>query len=271
MYLFLSGFIAALILSSVVFAYFYRRQASGKDRELGNRTGELVELSKLTGGLAHEIKNPLSTIKVNLRVAEEDLSDHQEVAGCGRALRKIQVVKKEADRLGQILESFLRYIDRSELQVERHDVNRVVGEVVDFYSPQAESEGIRVRCGVSGEPLVSEIDSGLFKQVLLNLFLNSQQAMPEGGELIIKTRRGKGAAVIEVSDTGSGIEKDKLESIFDAYYTTKRCGSGLGLPMARKVVKMHGGRISVASEPGKGTSFTIELPLSKGSDLSDEQ
>jgi len=103
----------------------------------------------------------------------------------------------------------------------------------------------------------------MLKQVVLNLFINARQAMSDGGELIIRTDRRKEDAVIQISDTGSGIAQDKLPKIFDVYYSSRPQGSGLGLPTAKKIVEAHKGTISVDSELGKGTSFTIQLPLRK--------
>ncbi len=237
-----------------------------KDREDNRR--EFEELGRLTGELAHEIKNPLSTIKVNLKLTAEDLETAksqaegaQSVQHLTRALRKIAVVQREAGRLEQILEAFLRYFDRAEPQKASVDINDLVGDMVDFYSPQAQSRSITVRLGLSAEPLICKIDADMLKQVILNLFLNAQQAISAGGELIVRTARREGYAQIQISDTGCGISPDKLPKIFDAYYSSRPEGSGLGLATARKIVEAHNGSISVDSEPGKGTSFTIELPL----------
>ncbi len=237
-----------------------------KDKE--DDIGQFEELGRLTGELAHEIKNPLSTIKVNLKLAAEDLEtakSQSEGSQSGqhltRALRKIAVIQREADRLEQILEAFLRYFDRAEPQKAGVDINDLVGDMVDFYSPQAQSHSITVRLGLSAKPLICKIDADMLKQVMLNLFLNAQQAISTGGELIVKTARRKRYARIQVSDTGCGISPDKLPKIFDAYYSSRPGGSGLGLATARKIVEAHNGSISVDSEPGKGTSFTIELPL----------
>jgi signal transduction histidine kinase len=101
----------------------------------------------------------------------------------------------------------------------------------------------------------------MLKQVILNLFINAQQAMGKNGELMIRTDRQKNDAVIQINDTGSGIVPDKLPHIFNAYYSSRPQGSGLGLPTAKKIVEAHNGTITVDSEPQKGTSFTIKLPL----------
>ena len=156
------------------------------------------ELTRLTGELAHEIKNPLSTIKVNLKLAEEaledvDLSDpsrvlwdqsRQRLAG---ASRKIAVIQKETDRLEQILEGFLKYIRRPDLQLATVDLNELVSDMIDFYSPQAYSHSLTVRQSLANVPLTCRVDAGALKQVLLNLFINAQQAMDTGGELMIRT------------------------------------------------------------------------------------
>jgi signal transduction histidine kinase len=229
-------------------------------KRMPNRHPEsLEELSRLTGGLAHEIKNPLSTIKVNLKLISEDLDKND--PKLARPLRKIAIVQKETDRLGQILEDFLRYAGRTELQPVTADINELVADMVDFYMPQAQSHSITIRFGTCKERLMCRVDIGMFKQVLLNLFINAQQAMPMGGELIIRAYKKENDAVVEIGDTGTGIEPERIGRIFDAYYSSKPSGSGLGLPTAKKIIAGHGGTIGVSSELGTGTMFTIRLPL----------
>ncbi len=152
-------------------------------------------------------------------------------------------------------------IGRPELQLTSIDVNDLVGDMVDFYSPQAQSHAVTIRQGLHNEPLVCKVDADMLKQVMLNLFINAQQAMSGGGELMIRTDRREKDVVIEISDTGSGIPADKLEHIFDAYYSSRAQGSGLGLPTAKKIIEAHNGSITVNSELGKGTSFVMRLPI----------
>ena len=230
------------------------------------------ELAQLVGELAHEIKNPLSTVKVNLQLAKEaldgvDLTEPSRVLWeqCRHSLagasRKIAVVQKEADRLEQILDGFLRYVRRPDLQLVTVDLNELVSDMIDFYSPQAFSHALTVRQSFSDRPLLCRADPGALKQVLLNLFINSQQAMDKGGELMIRTARRAERAVIHVSDTGQGIPPERLPTIFQPYCSSRSGGTGLGLATAKKIIEAHGGAISVHSEVGKGTSFTIELPV----------
>jgi len=232
------------------------------------------ELTRLTGELAHEIKNPLSTIKVNLKLAEEtlqdvDLNDPGRVLwdACRRNLasasHKIGIVQKETDRLEQILDGFLKYVRHPELQLETVDLNDLVGDMIDFYSPQACSHSLTVRQSLSSVPLVCRVDAGALKQVILNLFINAQQAMDAGGELMIHALRRGPFAVILVNDTGRGIAPERLPTLFRPYQSSRSGGMGLGLATAKKIIEAHHGRISVHSEIGRGTSFTIELPLAE--------
>ena len=156
------------------------------DVSKANSNGELEQLAKLTGELAHEVKNPLSTVKINLALIAEELdsvvSDNPSLS---RAKRKLSVVRQETHRVEQILESFLKYVKHSELDLSRTDINELVADMVDFYSAQASSHSITMRQSLCDEPLQADGDAAMIKQVLLNLFLNAQQAMDGGGELMI--------------------------------------------------------------------------------------
>jgi len=242
------------------------------EEKAGNYHGQLEELSRLTGELAHEIKNPLSTIKVNLKLIGEELEEFKAaVSGkssitaddqrFARLLRKMAVVQKEADRLEQILNGFLHYVGKTEMQLSAVDINELVSDMIDFYSPQAHAHSITVRHTLHNKPLRCDVDAGMLKQVILNLFINAQQAMSGGGELMIKTAGEKQNAVIQISDTGTGITAEKLSCIFEPYHSFKPNGSGLGLATTKKIIDAHKGKISVDSALGKGTQFTIKLPL----------
>ncbi|MBN1506764.1 MAG: hypothetical protein JW955_07955 [Sedimentisphaerales bacterium] len=272
----MNAFIAGICLTSFVgvlcaLALFYRKARQMRDLA-AQRAGIEEELTRLTGELAHEIRNPLSTIKVNLKLTEEGLTDVASTASGGElsdphrqrlasALRKITVVQKETDRLEQILDSFLRYVRRPDLQPAPVDVNELVSDMIDFYSPQAHDHTLTVRQSFAAEPLVCSADPGALRQVLLNLFINAQQAMDHGGELMIRTGRRADRATIQINDTGKGIPPERLPTIFRPYSSSRSGGTGLGLATAKKIIEAHHGSISVHSELSKGTSFTIELPL----------
>jgi signal transduction histidine kinase len=241
---------------------------------------EAEELGRLLGVLAHEIKNPLSTIKVNLRLIDEYLqTGHTEDTDqrLARARRKLAVIDKEATRLEQILDGFLRFADRTQPQLIPLDINVLLGDMIDFFLPQALAHSITLRQSLCKEPLVCPVDAAMFKQAVLNLFLNSQQAIGVGGgstpstplrtgtlatgELMVRTTRAGQSAQIQISDTGKGIPADRLANIFEPYQSTRPDGSGLGLATVKKIIDAHKGTITVVSEPGKGTAFTIILLL----------
>jgi len=261
-FLFVFGFVLGLIVVLLV-AFLMHRMGIVRICRGGNEhSRKLEELAKLTGRLAHEIKNPLSTIKVNLKLITEDLE--AELSTPPKCIRKIEVVQNETDRLVDILDDFLHYIGQPELRPKNVKINDLVGEMVDFYGPQADRNNIKIRLGLSDKPSICNIDVNMVKQVLLNLFINAQQAMPNGGELIIRTNTLGRSAVIEVSDTGQGIPPGNIEKIFEAYHTSRSGGSGLGLAIARKIIDAHNGSIKVESQQGRGSSFVITLPIAAG-------
>jgi signal transduction histidine kinase len=254
----LAGWSSSLLVASGIGAYLYRRFVLLERR--ARRAEQLAELGTLTGGLAHEIKNPLSTVQLNLQLLQEDLDPNNSTYS--RIVNRLGIVKGETTRLREILDDFLRYAGRIELDRKPTELNNLIDELIDFYAPQAQSQRVQVRFRRSPKDVVARVDAKLVKQALLNLMINATQAMPDGGELILSLiTTALGMAQIDVIDTGVGIDAQKLARIFDAYYTTKRGGTGLGLAMARRIAQEHGGQLTVKSEVGKGSDFAITLPL----------
>jgi len=230
---------------------------------------QLAELGAITGGLAHEIRNPLSTIKVNLQLLSEDLRDAQRHLDPGhphehlfrRSLLRLETLRQQVTRMGAILDSFLSYVGGTEPQTARVDLNDMVDRLVEFFSPQARSAGLTLRVALADGPLWCDIDEDLLQQAVLNLLVNAQQAVGDSGEIIVRTVRAAGGeAHVVVQDTGPGIDPQHRERIWQAFYSTKQGGTGLGLPLARRIVRMHGGDIDIDSQPGHGASFVIRLP-----------
>jgi len=218
-----------------------------------------AEIAELAGGLAHEIRNPLSTLSLNLDLLAEDFQD-PETSRDRRVLQRITRLRRESQRLQDILENFLRFARVQELSTTPANLNLVVDDLRDFREAQAATKGIVFRTQYADDlPLVS-LDIELFKQALLNLILNAEQAMPDGGELMMRTRREGRWTVLDVTDTGIGMSEDVRSRVFDAFFSTRATGSGLGLPTTRKIVEAHGGTLHVQSEPGKGSQFTVRLP-----------
>ncbi|WP_435016006.1 sensor histidine kinase [Tundrisphaera sp. TA3] len=222
---------------------------------------QYAEIAQLAGGLAHEIRNPLSTMGLNLDLLVEDFRG-AETARDRRVLQKLERVRRETERLQDIVDDFLRFAKVQDLQTEPADLNAVVDDLRDFSEPQALAQGVVMRTQYEpGLPRVP-LDVGLFKQALWNLIRNAQHAMPDGGELMLQTHRDGDFAVLDVTDTGVGMTPEVAARIFDAFYSTRPGGSGLGLPTTRKIVEAHGGTLSTESEPGQGSRFTVRLPLS---------
>ncbi|HUT01206.1 MAG TPA: ATP-binding protein [Phycisphaerae bacterium] len=246
-----------------VLALWLSRRTWRSARKLAARArghDHLAELGRLAGGLAHEIKNPLSTINVNLRLLAEDLARYHDDEHA-RCLRRLHGVQEESGRLKTILDDFLQYAGKYELSMAPTDLRRVVSELVDFFTPQATDVRVVLRSALPEAPVACRVDEKLMKQALLNLMINAVQAMPDGGELLIKVATQGDRGTVEVIDTGPGMAPDEIGRIFEVYYSTKKRGTGLGLPTTRRIVHEHGGTIQIESEPGKGTRFVIALPL----------
>jgi len=255
---FVIGFLAALAVGAVVAIYLGRRGFASAMRARQRRRDRehLMQLALLTGGLAHEIKNPLSTIKLNLELLAEDF-EHSDDELHRRNFARLQGLQNEVQRLQDILADFLKYADGHEAQPAQVDLRKLVGEVIDFFRPQAEDSRVVLRPTMPEEPVFCRVDRPMIKQALLNLMLNATQAMAGGGELMLRlTPEGKDA-VLEIIDTGPGIAPELREKIFDPYYSGRSGGLGLGLPTTRRMIQQNDGEIRVDGEPGKGTRFII--------------
>ena len=231
---------------------------------------QVAFLSRLAAGLAHEIKNPLSTMAINLTLLEEEWKraaqarsqTHPELTPREqRCMKRVQTLKREVQRLEVILDEFLRYAKGGEINRSPKDLVGIVRELVEFVEPEDQLAGIRHHVDLPSSLPMVMLDEGAFRQALLNLLVNARQAMPSGGELIVRLQRQGNFAELSVTDTGVGMDDESLERCFDVYWSTKRDGTGLGLATARRVVEEHEGTIRVVSEVGRGTSFSIVLPL----------
>jgi signal transduction histidine kinase len=223
---------------------------------------ENTELATLAGGLAHEIRNPLSTIGMNLELLAEELeSDDSQRAR--RMLRRIGNLQGECRNLEEILNAFLQFARAGELHLSDGNLNTIVSDYVDFLEPQANSMEVELRPHLDSDLPVVMLDKSLMRQALVNLCRNAIEAMPEGGSIDLLTRTRGEDVVLEIIDTGKGMDEKTRGQMFQAFFSTRSGGSGLGLPTVRKIVEAHHGRISCESEVGKGTRFTITLPAKR--------
>lgn len=219
-----------------------------------------LELATLAGGLAHEIRNPLSTIRMNLDLLAEDLEEEESGNG-RRMLQRVAKLKSECVNLEDILNAFLQFAKAGEPNLQAISLNDEVDEYLAFLTPQSEEHNVQLRAHLDANLPQVKLDRTLIRQVLTNLGRNALEAMPNGGTLEFLTMPRDGGIALEVIDTGEGMDENTVSRMFQAFFSTRSGGSGLGLPTVRRIIEAHGGRIACESEPGKGTRFTILLPV----------
>ncbi|MEI8070474.1 MAG: ATP-binding protein [Planctomycetota bacterium] len=228
------------------------------------RAETYAEFAALVGTLAHEIRNPLSTIRLNMELLAEDFEstdlDSPTKQRDRRAKAKIDLVRQECDRLQKLLSDFLDFARQESLNLEPGSLNAEIEQLLDFFAPQAEERGVEIVRYLDPELPTVRLDREIFRAALLNLIINAVQSMETGGQLVVRTRSSGLGVVLELIDTGLGMDEETLAKAFRAFYTTKQGGSGLGLPTARKIVEAHAGTIDIESAAGRGTKVSIWLP-----------
>jgi signal transduction histidine kinase len=223
-----------------------------------------AELAALVGALAHEIRNPLSTIKLNMDLLAEDFEGTDPASPTKqrdrRARAKIDVVRQECDRLQKLLGDFLDFARQESLHLEPGSLNSEVEQLLDFFAPRAVDAQVDIVRYLDPELPMVRLDRDSFRSAVLNLLINAVQALESGGQIVVRTRPAGLGVVLELIDTGPGMDEETLAKVFRAFYSTKQGGSGLGLPTARKIIEAHGGTIDIESAPRRGTRVTIWLP-----------
>lgn len=217
-------------------------------------------LARLLARLAHEIRNPLSSLDIHVQLLEEDLATSAPQLK-EQVSPRLEIIHGELHRLESIVSNFLRLARPSALDVEPVELVKLVSHVCELLRPEAAAREISIEALVP-EPLpVMLADPVRLTQALLNLVINAMQAVERKGRIELTVRALDGMVSLVVRDNGPGIPPEKLASIFDPYFTTKAEGNGLGLWIAQQIVTAHGGRLRAENAPERGAVFTVLLPL----------
>lgn len=228
-------------------------------------------LGELSAILAHEIKNPLNSMIINvevLRGAVQDLASNKEHPSAKKASKYLDVIEGEIRRLDKVIKGFLDFANPSPSTQVRIKLNLIIQKIIDFMGNELKLHQIEVDCELDPHLPSFSGSPDQIQQALLNLFLNSLQAMPRGGRLNVSTTHDSENNLIRViiADSGSGIDSAIRAKIFNPYFTTKEKGSGLGLTIVRQVIERHGGQIHLLSGTATGTTFELTFPVSAHSE-----
>ncbi len=242
-------------LRVAVLADISAERVQTEDRVESERIDSIMTLA---AGVAHEIGNPLNAMGIHLELLRRRLGGLGKDAA--KALESVDVLEAEVRRLDGIVRNFLGAVRPVRPDLAETQLLEVAAASLALLKDQLEQLGVRATVDVAGELPTVLADRGQVQQALFNVLKNALEAMDRGGDLTIRARSEDDWVVLEVSDTGVGIPAEKLTRVFDAYYTTKADGSGLGLLIVLRILRAHGGRVDLASQPGKGTTVTLRFP-----------
>jgi signal transduction histidine kinase len=219
------------------------------------KADRLAALGQLSAGIAHEIRNPLGSIKGSIEILDPEIPpDHPK-------REFVTIIKEETARLNSMVGDFLRFARPPEPSVEAVSINELIESTLVLFRKQAEHTKVQIQT-VLDEPIpLVQVDPNQIRQVLLNVILNAAQAMNAGGVMMIRSESGEDRAMVEISDTGIGIGDSELDHIFDPFFTTKARGTGLGLSISHQLIAKNGGTITARRNRGPGLTIRIELPL----------
>ncbi len=225
------------------------------------QTERLAAMGRLSAQVTHEIRNPLSAISLNTDLLHDEIETIEAGGDPGEAKQLLMAISREVERLTEVTDEYLRLSRLRPPSMHHEDLDALVTELVDFLAEDLRRRHIvpRILLDSAGARVLA--DAAQLRQAFMNIFKNSMESMPNGGELEISTRRDDGRVCLEVRDHGEGIPEHVLARIFDPFYTTKEGGTGLGLPITQQIVSEHGGEVSAESSRGQGTRILVQLPL----------
>ncbi|MCM3568897.1 PAS domain S-box protein [Neobacillus mesonae] len=224
-----------------------------KTEEVLHRQDKLAAVGQLAAGVAHEIRNPLTSMKGYTEFLRLDEKDPER-------LEFLNIILDEIERVNNIVEDFMVLAKPKAVELEEKNIVPVIKNVVSLLGFEARKKNVRLHFDCSQEVIQIECDENRLKQVFLNFIKNGMEAMPNGGDLYVKTMFHDNNVQISIQDSGIGIPKEKLKKLGEPFFTTKKQGNGLGLMMSFKIIESHNGKVFVESELNKGTTFNILLP-----------
>jgi len=253
--------LVSLLLLSAGLVYVILAYKRNKILQLqAAKADRLAYVGTLASGLAHEIRNPLNAMNMNIQLIQEEIQERGQNEDPDTT-EMLEATRKEIQRLERLVSSFLAYARPTQLQVKPTQINELISDTVAFLDPEIESSGIKLQLELDPQLPEVQADEGHLKQALLNVIQNGIQVLRPNSKLEITTRKLNGDRImIKIRDDGPGISAEELKSIFRVFYSTRRGGTGLGLPIAQRIVELHQGKIEVESEVGRGTIFTLLLP-----------
>jgi two-component system sensor histidine kinase HydH len=211
-------------------------------------------LGELTASLAHEVRNPLGSIKG----VAEILADEYDQNGKNREF--VDILKEEVSRLDEVVANYLSFARTHRLEKGAVNLIEILNSTLALVRVKMTRAGIRPETQWPQEAVTIEADEHLLRQAFLNLILNAIAAMPNGGELRLQVQAKEEATEIRLKDSGAGIPEKEIKQIFRPFYTTHPSGTGLGLPISKRIIEGHGGSLLLKSQPGEGTTVVISLP-----------
>ncbi|MGA8741116.1 MAG: ATP-binding protein [Terracidiphilus sp.] len=216
----------------------------------------MAAIGRLTAGVGHEVKNPINAIVVHLELLKNKLGADQ-----APATRHLDVIDAEIHRLDRVVQTLVDFSRPVELRLREQDLRTVIGDVLALADEELSMRNVKLEGRMPANPLIVNVDADLLKQAAINVIQNGAQAMPNGGLLRVSLEEDRKMAVLRIADEGSGIPPEIREKIFDLYFTTKTGGSGIGLAMTYRILQLHHGSVDVQSKVGRGTEFSLRIPL----------
>jgi PAS domain S-box-containing protein len=235
------------------------RTENVRTRKLLEQSERLATIGRMSAQLTHQIKNPLSTIGLNLDMLTEDMESGS--INRDSFVKRISIIKGEIENLIHLSNEYLRFANISDVVIEGIDINNLIQSIVDLYQIECQNNRISVELNLSRSIPEIKGNKNELKQAIVNVFVNAMESLMNGGKILIKTYESEGSVFIEISDTGEGIDEDIIPHIFDPFYSTKEGGVGLGLSISAQIIEQMGGKIACKNNPDKGVTFTFRLPI----------